>query len=236
MSKITRQTMQIFGSNAGANQIEQFGSLASGVPVYTTNIATIQALANYLVGWFGGVVGANLPAIEDLNAICYLFAYQIAYGLQSGIPEWDAGTTYFIGSVAQDGLGNAFVSITDTNLNNALTSTANWKPQVSSYNTLIITPSSSPYTLTLADRGRTFLVQLNVTPTPMTFILSAAALGKNFSFKIKDAGAKFNLGNCTLQRFAAESIEGLGANYVMSAPSGEWQFTSDGTNIWITGR
>lgn len=99
MTKITRQTQKIFGSNAGFDQIAQFGSLAAAAPIFTTNVATIQALSNYLTGWFGGVIGQNSPAIEDMNALCYLYAYQLAYLMQAGISEWDSGTTYYTGSL-----------------------------------------------------------------------------------------------------------------------------------------
>lgn len=133
MSKITRATALVFGSTAGSNQLEQFGSLAAGLPVYLTPdnggvaVASIQALSNFLTGWFGGVVGSNAPSIQDLNALCYLFAYQIAYGFQAGIPEYDAGTTYYIGSFCNVA-GVMYVSKTDANVGNTpSTSTSNWK-------------------------------------------------------------------------------------------------------------
>lgn len=133
MAKLTRYTQQVFGSSASANQMAQFGSLAAGSPLTysgaTITPAIVQQLSNYLTGWFGAVVGANSPAEEDMNAIMYLFAYQLAYGMQTGVPEWDAGTTYFKGSICTDttGQGLMYVSLTDTNLNNPLTSTTNWK-------------------------------------------------------------------------------------------------------------
>lgn len=131
MSKIMRQTAEIFASQASTAQIAQFGSLAANAPmVYSGLTATpagIQALANWLQGWFSGVEGAASPAIEDLNGYCFVMAYQIAYCLQTGVAEWDSGTTYFIGSVVNDGHGNLYVSLTDNNLNNALTNTSNWR-------------------------------------------------------------------------------------------------------------
>lgn len=134
MAKITRQTAKIFGSTATSGEIAQFGSLAASAPVtYSGSTATpalVQALGNWLTGWFAGVEGANSPAIEDLNAYCYVMAYQMAYQMQAGIAEWDAGTTYYIGSLAQDSTGNIYVSITDTNLNNALSVTADWQPML----------------------------------------------------------------------------------------------------------
>jgi hypothetical protein len=135
MSRLSRYTQQIFGSGAGSNQIAEFGSLAAASPATysgTTITPTIvQSLSNYLSGWFGAVIGGNSPAIEDMNAICYLYAYQLAYVMQLGIAEWDAGTTYYVGSIAQDGTGNIYASLTNSNTNNALSSTANWKLMVS---------------------------------------------------------------------------------------------------------
>lgn len=127
MSKITRKTMKIFGSSAGANQIAKFGSLNAGSPAFTTDPDTIQSLSNYLVGWYNAVVGGNSPAIEDMNALFYLYAYQLAYLFQEGIPEWDSATTYYIGSIAQDGSGNIYVSLQDNNTGNALSSATYWR-------------------------------------------------------------------------------------------------------------
>jgi hypothetical protein len=128
MSKLPRETQLVFGSNAGFDQIAQFGSLAASSPTFTTNIATIQGLSNYLVGWFNAVIGENSPAIEDMNALCYLYAYQLAYLFQAGVPEWDSGTTYYIGSLVNDGSGNEYLSIANSNLNNAVTNSTYWLP------------------------------------------------------------------------------------------------------------
>jgi hypothetical protein len=129
MSALTRYTQQLFGSSAGSNQMAEYGSLAAGSPNRyngtTITPAIIQTLSEYLEGWFGAVVGLNSPAIEDMNALCYLFSYQIAYLLERGIPEWDVGTTYFIGDIVQSA-GVRYASITNTNVGNAVTDGANW--------------------------------------------------------------------------------------------------------------
>ncbi len=131
MSKIARATQKLFGSTAGTNQMAQFGSFAAATPMRysgsTITPALVQNLSNYLEGWFAAIDGENAPTIEDMNALCYLFAYQLAYVLQTGVPEYDAGTTYFIGSIVT--FSNAlWVSITDTNLANTpvLTNQTNW--------------------------------------------------------------------------------------------------------------
>ena len=147
MSKILRKTAKIFGINAGTNQIAEFGSFAAGSPAYTTDPAVIQTLSNYLSGWFSAIVGSNSPAIEDMNALCYLFAYQIAYCMQEGVPEYDSGTTYYIGSLCSSG-GTLYVSLTNSNLGNAVTSGANWaSPPLPGVNTPNAVPYSSGMTL-----------------------------------------------------------------------------------------
>lgn len=128
--KILRAQQKQFGSLATFNQLAKYGSFAAGIPQRydgaTVTPANIQAISNFLDGWFGAVVGGNSPAIEDMNALCYLFAYQLGYILQTGVGEYDANTEYFIGSLVNDGFGHLYVSRTDNNLGNILTSQANW--------------------------------------------------------------------------------------------------------------
>lgn len=127
MPKITRQTFLQFGINVNASaDICQFGSPATGSPVYTNVIATLQALAAWGTGWAAETIANNRPFLEDMNAVCYVFSYMIAYILQMGVAEWDAGTTYYINSFAQSG-GIVYQSLTDNNLNNSPTVGVNWK-------------------------------------------------------------------------------------------------------------
>lgn len=232
MAKIARKTQLAFGSSAGVNQIGQFGSYAAGSVAYTTDPAVIQALSNYLTGWFGAVVGGNSPAIEDMNALCFLFAYQLGYVLQQGVGEWDSGTTYYAGSIVQDagGLGNLYVSLTNTNLNNALSSTTNWKSIGGSGQVISINPSiQSPYVMAAADNGKVFLV--NTANAAQQFTLPPPAI--NFWFVVKDSAGSMGTNNITFVRNASENIEGLASSYVASASWGVFKFVSDGTNWFI---
>lgn len=137
MARFTRYTQIPFGTGANANQMAQFGSLAASAPMRfsgtTITPAIVQQLTNYINGWFFAVIGQNSPTIEDLNALCYLFGYQLAYLMQVGVAEWDSGTTYYIGDLASDGNGTLYVSLSDTNLNHPLSDSTKWtiKPQVS---------------------------------------------------------------------------------------------------------
>lgn len=136
MARLNRFTQLLFGSSATSNQIAQFGSLAAGTPARysgsTITPAIIQNLSNYLQGWYGATIGPNSPAIEDMNALCYLYAFQLAYIMQLGMPEWDTDTTYYTGSLAQAGDGVSYVSLTDNNTNNQVTDSTKWFPPIQS--------------------------------------------------------------------------------------------------------
>ncbi len=129
MAKLVRKLMKVFGSSATVNQRAVFGSYAAGAAAFSTDVETIQSLSNWLSGWFAAVVGGNSPAIEDVNSMAFVFAYQLAYLMQAGIPEWSATTTYYIGSMVTTGSasGATYCSQTDDNLNNNPASdTTNW--------------------------------------------------------------------------------------------------------------
>lgn len=125
MSKIARAYQKLFASTAGGTEVGKFGSLAAGSPAYTTDPTVIQSLTAFLNGWYAAIIGNNSPPIQDMNALFFLAFRQIAYGLQQGIPEWDATTEYWIdGFCAVDGV--IYKSLTDTNVGNAVTDTAHW--------------------------------------------------------------------------------------------------------------
>lgn len=103
MARLARYTQQVFASSAATAQIAEYGSFANGTPATysgtTITPALVQGLTQYLSGWFSAVEGAYSPAIEDMNALCYLFAYQLSYLMNTGIAEWDSGTTYSTGNI-----------------------------------------------------------------------------------------------------------------------------------------
>ena len=127
MSKITRATQQVFAGQVLANNnIAQFGSLKAGAAAYSLDPAIIQGLTGYGQGWAGAILANQAPALQDMNALFFLITRQLAYCMQAGVPEWDAGTTYYIGSVASNGTGKIYASLTDANLNNAVTDGTKW--------------------------------------------------------------------------------------------------------------
>ena len=134
MPKITRITHTIFGGGASAavDGIAQFGSKQAGSPNYSVNIATIQSLAAWLQGWAGAVTNGKVLPLEELNAAFLEPSYQIGYMLEMGIPEYDAGTTYFKNSICQY-TGLIYQSIADNNTGNTpTTSSTTWMQMTNS--------------------------------------------------------------------------------------------------------
>ena len=127
MSKIARATQKLFGSSGSTSDFGEFGSKAAGAPATTKSPATIQALSAFLTGWTAATVAQDRPYLEDMNSLFLLAFQQIAYCLQAGVPEWDAGTTYYTGSIVNDGTGILYKSLADDNLNHAVTDTDYWE-------------------------------------------------------------------------------------------------------------
>lgn len=217
MAKLTRKTASIFGSTASVNQIAKFGSLAAASPVLysgaTADAATIQSLSNWLQGWFGAVEAGNSPAIEDMNAFCFVMAYQIAYQMQEGIPEWDSATIYYKGSLANDGGGNIYVSIADNNTNHILTNASFWWPMLLLNNSGFYSGLSAPaglaanYSLTLplkpAVNSTVALSSSGAFSTITRAVSAAAALGE---MAVSAANVSFSTASITLTSVPSNTI------------------------------
>jgi len=216
-TKIVRKIAKIFGSTAGATDIGEFGSLAAGTPVYSTDPTVIQSLSNWLQGWLGAVIGGNSPAIEDMNAFCYVMAYQVAYLMQTGIAEWDATTNYFVGSMVNNGSGIIYVSITNSNLNNALTDGTNWRVQGGASPTNV----STTYTALISDE----IIRGDTTSAGFTITLPTIATSKGKKFIIKNVGTH----TLTIKGNGAELIDGANTNADMEAFGNSTTVFNNGT-------
>jgi hypothetical protein len=183
MAKITRKYLKVFGLSGASSDFAVFGSQEAGSPVKSKDIETIQGLAAWDDGWADAIVDANnAPYMEDMNAVMLVFGYQMGYLLQEGIPEYDDGTTYFIGSIVKKtGTLELYSSLTNTNLNNALGSKADttyWKYLVdlATINAATLGGHDSAYHLaranhtgtqaiaTLSDHNQAAHNSLNITP------------------------------------------------------------------------
>lgn len=198
MSKILRKTALPFGSTASAGQIGVFGSLAAtGTGTTSTDPAIIQGLTPWIAGWYSAVVAGNSPAIQDVNGAFFVLSYMICYLMQAGVPEWDSGTTYYTGSIVNSG-GLLYVSLTDANLNNAVTVQANWRLYADGGARTVIATTD---TATGADG----FIRCNTASNAITETLPAVAttsLGKKIT--IKNVGTANNV---TIQANASELID-----------------------------
>lgn len=137
MAAIPRKTQQVFaGALTAPGNIAKYGSLAASAPAYSSDLAQIQTAA-WLQGLLAALInapgGLASPALEDFNGIFYVITTQLAYILQTGIGEWDAGTDYQTNSFCKVG-SVVYVSKVDNNSNNLVTDTNFWKTYASTLN------------------------------------------------------------------------------------------------------
>lgn len=132
MAKITRKYLKLFGATAPSDDVAQFGSRAAASPAFSKDPDVIQSLT----AWFGGIKSSLLSGVramfaEDLNSVLYVLSYGLCNLQQDGIPEWNASTPYYIGSVVRKvGTFEMYGSKTNDNTGNALpnkTGNTNWE-------------------------------------------------------------------------------------------------------------
>jgi hypothetical protein len=225
MSKLTRYTQQVFGSAAGSNQMSEFGSLAAGTPAEysgaTITPTIVQALSNYIDGWFAAVQGQNSPTIQDMNSLFYEVTYQLAYILQEGVGEWDSGTTYFTGSIV-NASGILFKSLQDNNLNQAVTVAAYWAPVGGSIAFTAPTASSN-YTVLSTDS----YVSLSALSNTITATLPTAVgiRGKTYTLQKVDSSTHA----ITIATASSQTINGV-VGATLNAQYEDLTIISDGAN------
>ena len=129
MARLTRATQKIFAGNATNNGV--FGSLQAGSGQLSNDVETIQSLPAYEQGWNAATISSELlPPLEEFQGVQYANSYQLAYNYQEGIPEWDSGTTYYIGSVVKVITSTGYQiyhSLTDNNVGNQTSNQTNWE-------------------------------------------------------------------------------------------------------------
>jgi len=130
MARLPRVIQKIFAKNSGANDVIEFGT-ADSTPNATKDISVIQS-SDYESGWTEATLGGDrIPTYQDFNAIGKVATEQLAYIFQEGIPEYDASTTYYQGGlVKRGGTSEIYVTRTDDNTGNALTTggiNADWQ-------------------------------------------------------------------------------------------------------------
>lgn len=129
MARLTRVNQKLFAGQASNNGV--FGSLQANNPQTSSDVATLQSLPAFEQGWDSAAFSADkLPPLEEFQGIQYGISYQQCYMLQEGVPEWNANTTYYIGSVVKEVTSTGFriySSLADNNTGNVISNTSFWK-------------------------------------------------------------------------------------------------------------
>lgn len=148
MPKLARTYQPIFGSQGNNDEFAVFGSMKTGTPVYSKTLKTLFESPAFLQGWQNAVAADKAPFLEEMNALFLALSQQVAYGLQTGIPEWDPDTEYFANTSFCQVNGVVYQSLTDGNIGNNPaedTTGTNWKrlssaEVVPAENTTFLTP------------------------------------------------------------------------------------------------
>ncbi len=128
MARLTRQTLNVFSGSA-SNQ-GTFGSAQAGTPAVSSNPTTVQGLAAWANGWLSAVIGGQkLPPLEEFQGVQFVHSYMTAYQFQEGVPEYDAGTTYYQYSIVKNpGTFQLYGAVFNgANLGQSLSNPTYWK-------------------------------------------------------------------------------------------------------------
>lgn len=136
MAKLDRVFHKIFGLSGSSTKFGQFGSARAnpGSPTTSKDLTILAQLAAWVNGWQDALVttaNGDAPAMEEINGVQFYHSRQMGYLFEAGVPEWDSGTTYYIGCVVRKvGTMELYGSFTDANVGNALpvqVNSAFWK-------------------------------------------------------------------------------------------------------------
>lgn len=166
MAPLTRQTQKVFAGNASVDMLAVFGTMKTGTPQYSSNVETLQS-TTYSQGWSDAILDDKAPYLEEMNAVQYGLSYQLAYILQEGAFEYDAGTEYSSTSLVKVINGNKlelYHSLQDNNIGNPITNPTYWEK------------------VQLSDGGR-YIGEIITSPLPLTeaglHLLDGALLSKD---------------------------------------------------------
>lgn len=151
----------------------------------------------------------------------------IAGSAASGIPAWNANTTYVKGNLVADGTnqGLLYISLTDGNLNNALSSVTNWALFPGGVKRAAALSTNT----TLAVTDHMGVVRSNTTAGALTHTLPACSTSPvGLTITVKDVGT--GVYATTVKGSGSDTVDGN--NTYARTLAGNWsaRFTNNGTS------
>jgi hypothetical protein len=228
MTKIARKHQKIFCDQTATYNLGIFGSFAAAAADYSDDPDEIQGLAAWGAGLAASLIANCPPFLEEFNGLFNLLSRQIAYIMQSGIPEYLAATEYHVGSLVSDGLGGIYVSVANTNTGNALSDETKWMLFLSSK----IRETDSNF-VTVASDDMTILLGATTDAYPVLVILPAASAANTGRLVVLKKLFTGGTGNVQIQVDGGGNIDGVSSKTVSSQYT-TTRLVSDGSQWLIT--
>lgn len=129
MTTFTRKKLEEYAGDVTATDLQVIGSDSAGSPALSDDPEVLQANNAYKQGLLNiKNSSSNDLELKEINSLFYIHNYHLNYLLQKGFTEWNSETTYSVGDI-QRGVGTSILyqSLTNNNLNNAVTDITNWQ-------------------------------------------------------------------------------------------------------------
>ena len=129
MTTFTRKKLEEYAGDVTATDLQVVGSDNAGSPALSDDPEILQANNAYKQGLLNiKNSSSNDLELKEINSLFYIHNYQLNYLLQKGFTEWNSETSYSAGDI-QRGVGTStlYQSLTNNNLNNAVTDITNWQ-------------------------------------------------------------------------------------------------------------
>lgn len=129
MTTFTRKKLDEYAGDVTATDLQVIGSDNAGSPALSDDPEVLQGNNAYKQGLLNiKNSSSNDLELKEINSLFYIHNYQLNYLLQKGFTEWNSETTYNAGDI-QRGVGTSILyqSLTNNNLNNAVTDISNWQ-------------------------------------------------------------------------------------------------------------
>jgi len=233
MTNFVRKFLEEFAKDNKNTDLTIFGSTGAGSPSNSADPEVLQSNSKFKQGWAGAALlnAGNLtrnPVQNEWSGLNYIHNYQINHVLQKGLQEYNTLTEYFIGDKVNSGT-KIYQSLTDNNIDNALTDVVNWKLLTDFASNIVIVNSENDYPVAVAgvrtlEDGKNYQLHSNVTTSDELLVNAGASVAITGAFL---GVVHAYLGSGTAIR-AIDHLIFSASFLTITAPSGGNGFLADG--------